>query len=140
MSLGQSSLRSQGTEQPLDAGCGWRAGPGAGGTGKRSAPVEIAVRKEEDLFCKGCWPFGSRGLIVRTGFPGMSWWLSRDNCDFSQYLHLCLKPRFESVVVTSLLYIAYYEKQKSSHLLCLTSCFESSFAVCVASDKAEKKS
>lgn len=85
-----------------------------------------------DLFCKGCWLFGSRGLIVRPDSPGMSWWLSRGHCDFSQYLHLCLNPRFESVVVTSLLYIAYYEEQKLSHLLCLTSCFEcsgSSFAV-----------
>lgn len=96
-------------------------------------------------FAKGCWLFfffWQWGLIVSADSPGTAWWLSRDNCDFSQYLHLCFKPRFESVVVTSLLYIAYYEEQKLSHLFCLTSCFEyfgSSFAVSMASYKAEEK-
>lgn len=82
-------------------------------------------------------------LIASADSPGTLWWLSRDNCDFSQHLHLCFKPRFESAVVASLLFIGYYEEQKLSHLFCLTSCFGyfgSSFAVSAASDKVEKKS
>lgn len=119
------------------------AAPCAGGTGKRLAPVEVAARKEDGSVVQRVLAFWQWGLIVSADSPGMSWWLSRDNCDFSQYPHLCFKPRFESAVVTSLLYIAYYEEQKLSHLFYLTSCFEyfgSSFAVSVAFYKAEKKS
>lgn len=132
-------------KQPLDTGCRWRAGPSWCRWDRKTLGPSGDLSEEEEgrwiCFTKGVGLLAVGGLLYAAVPLACHGGLSRHHCDFSQYLHLCLKPRFECVVVTSLLYIAYYEEQKLSHLLCLTSCFEcfgSSFAVCVASDKAEE--
>lgn len=77
VSLGQSSLRSK-REAAAGHGLSLEGWAPLVPVGQENARPQWRSQwgrgRKMDLFCKGCWPFGSRGLIVCSGSPGMSWW------------------------------------------------------------------